>query len=66
MSAIGSVHSLSNLKQVVILLHRRHGIYDRNKLSGLHKNSVFSKRYIISNVILMENTNDASKNGVSH
>ena len=66
MSTIESMHSLSNLKQVVILLHRIHGIYDRNKLSGLHKNSAFSKRYIISNVILMENTNDASKNSVSH
>ena len=38
-----------------IRLHRRHCIYDNKKPSNLHKNSLFSKRHIISNVIAIEN-----------
>ena len=38
-----------------IRLHRRHGIYNKKKAWNLHKNSVFLKRYIINNVIVMEN-----------
>ena len=38
-----------------IWLHIRQGISDKKKPSNLHKNSLFSKRYIISNAIVMEN-----------
>ena len=29
-----------------IRLHRRHGKHDKKNLNNLHKNSLFSKRYI--------------------
>ena len=35
--------------------YRRHGIYDKKKPGNLQKISLFSKRYIISNVIGIEN-----------
>ena len=38
-----------------IRLHKRHGIYDRKKPSNLHKNSLFSKRYVVSHIFMMEN-----------
>ena len=38
-----------------IWLHKRHNIYDKKKPSNLHKNSLLSKSYIVSNVIMMEN-----------
>lgn len=38
-----------------IWLHGRQGVYDKNKPSNLYRNSLFSKRYIIINVIVMEN-----------
>ena len=31
----------------------RYGIYDKNKLSNLHNNSLFWKRYILSSVIVI-------------
>lgn len=38
-----------------IWLNGRQGVYDKNKASNLYRNSLFSKRYIIINVIVMEN-----------
>ena len=38
-----------------IRLHRRHGIYDKKKPSNIQKVSVFLKKHLISNVIVMKN-----------
>ena len=37
-----------------VRLNGRQGNYDKNKPSNLQKNSLFSKRYIKSNVIALE------------
>ena len=37
-----------------IRLHSKHSIYDKIKPSNLHKHSLFSKRYIINYVIVIE------------
>ena len=50
MTAIDSIHCLLNLKYVGI-----HGIYHKKKPSNLQNNSVFSKMYIKSSVIVTEN-----------
>ena len=34
---------------------RKHGIYNKKKPRNLHNNISFSRRYITSNVIVMEN-----------
>ena len=51
MTAIESMHSLSNLKYVGIFDY----IEDSKNPNNLHKNSLFSKRYLISNEIVIEN-----------
>ena len=38
-----------------IRLYRRHSFYDKKKPSNLHKNSLFLRRCLISNLIVMEN-----------
>ena len=36
-------------------LYRRRNIYDKKKPRNIHKNSLYSKRHLISNVIVMDN-----------
>ena len=55
MTAIESIHSLSNLKYVGILDYIEDTVFDKKKQTSLHKNSLFSKQYVIRNVIVMEN-----------
>ena len=38
-----------------IQLHIRHGIYNKQKQSSLHKNGLFLRRYKISNANMIEN-----------
>ena len=63
MAAIESMHFFIELKvSRHIRLHRRHGIYDKKTPSSLHKNSLLSKLYMISNVIVTENDQLPFKN----
>ena len=43
-------------------MHGRQGIYDKKKQGNLYKSSLFLIRYIISNVIVMENYKWCFKN----
>ena len=53
MTAIKSMHSLSNLENVDILDYIEHTVFITKKSSNLPKNSLFLRSYIIGNVIVM-------------
>ena len=58
MTASEPMHSSSNLKYLGIFDYMGYTVFIIKR--NLDKDSLFSKRYIISNVIVLEN--DASKN----